>query len=111
MTFYAVLRLVPDAIADERLNVGVVVFRDGVVRWRFLSVFRYPGISEGMVAAVREFMADPPMEEDEVRRICGHWFNCIQLSEPRASMEDIDVLLDDVVVQYLDRGILATANR
>ena len=110
MTYYAVLRLVPDTLADERLNVGVVVFSNGVVRWRFLNVFRYPGVKDELVAVVREFMNDPPNEEDAVRRICGHWHNCMQLSEPRASVLDLDLLLNDVANLYLDHGILAKAN-
>lgn len=34
---YSVIQYVPDAIANERINIGVLVFDEQVVRVKFLS--------------------------------------------------------------------------
>ena len=36
-TFYSVIQFVPDPVADERMNAGVVVFGNGRILVRFVE--------------------------------------------------------------------------
>jgi hypothetical protein len=115
-SFYSVVQYLPDPIADERINVGVVVFGGGDVRSRFLRDWhRVRLFRGGDIGFLREFADQfsqkqevidvtgvrPRINEERVRAMAGRWTNCIQLSEPRASLLAPDALLDDVSLRFL----------
>lgn len=118
-TYYTVVRYVPDPVADERINIGVMVWGDGRIRSRFLSNWqrvRNFGIPD--VSFVRDFarrMADaesdqlalphgmgaPRFDESALERAIETWAGAIQFSTKRASLRDPETVLKDVSERFL----------
>lgn len=115
--YYTVVQFVPDPIADERVNIGVIVFSDGQVRSRFLQNWdRVSRFAQEDIGHVREF-ADwvgqasvrsavnsymPPLpglpgpmqlNQDTIHRIAAQWSNAVQFTAPQPSLENQDALL------------------
>jgi hypothetical protein len=118
-TYYTVVRCVPDVVADERVNIGVIVWGDGHIRSRFLSDWRrVQAIGVKDVSFVREFiervsaadanqLALPGLEaeggfsEMTIRRAIDSWAGLIQFSPVRSSLRDPDTVLEDVSRRFL----------
>lgn len=111
---YSIVRYVPDPIADERVNVGVVVFGEGRVLTRFVNRWsRTKTFGGEEVDFLREFareIGEPqrnllafsqPWTDDTLSTVSRRWKNSIQLSEPRASLKDPDSLLAEVAATFL----------
>jgi len=117
---YSVIHYVPNPIADERINIGVIVFNEEIVKvhflhsWerinafatedtRFLQDFAkrmYLASKNGLV-----FPSDNPQsgqtKQERLTNVARDWINSIQFTEPRASLEDIDSVLEDCINTYL----------
>jgi hypothetical protein len=117
-SFYSVVQFVPDPIRDERLNFGVVVFDEDVVRchflrdWARLRTFSKSDVSflrdfaESMQASCRQqpsLLAEqqPTWTPEAIREAAGRWVNSIQMTQPRASTLDADALLPRMSERYL----------
>src|SRR5262245_57810921 len=118
-TFYTVAQCVPDPVADERINFGVIVYGDGQIRSRFVKNWtriRQFGVKD--IRFLRDFVsrieaaeagqetlpAVPGLQrfdEAALQRIIGHWASGIQFTEPRGSLRDPDVVLDDAATRFL----------
>jgi hypothetical protein len=113
---YSVVRYVPDPIADERINVGVVVFGEGMLRTKFIRRWsRLRGFGGGEdTGFLRDFVRDiehaqktlldgasQPWTAETLKRVSARWKNSIQLSEPRASLDSPDDLLRDAARTFL----------
>ncbi len=116
---YSVIQYVPNPIADERINIGVLAFNDQVVRVHFLQNWkRVKQFGNEDVSFLREF-ADR-MEESAARggffledgykdipkhqqiiKVARGWMNSIQFTEPCGSLLDVDRLLEDTAETYL----------
>jgi hypothetical protein len=116
---YSVIQYVPDPIADERINIGVVAFNNNAVRVRFVSNWervRCFGLKdieflknfahqmkneaeEGVLFPCDKFNELP--NQERISKITQGWINSIQLTEPRASLETVDELLEDIANTYL----------
>lgn len=119
---YTIVRYVPDPIADERMNIGVLVFAGDRVRakfaddWRRVQSFGKEGVDflKGFADRMMELIerrdelpglfAGPSMNEAMLRKMISTWERSIQFSEPRASEENPDQLLT-----YLESRFLASA--
>ena len=117
--FYTVLQYVPDPVADERLNFGVLVFGDGKVRARFThSWARVQRFGDGDAAFLREFARDVErhaqgvrtlhqivkpidLSDDAIQRMAREWGDSIHLTPPRASLEQPDALLKRMATRVL----------
>jgi hypothetical protein len=123
--YYTVVHAVPDPVAGEFANIGVVVFGDGEVRTRFLrqwgrvEAFAREDISylqdfaqefereaAATLANVRQqpldpFAAPPTVEEDELRRMAAAWSNAIQFSPIEVAEGDPDLLLVELADIFL----------
>ena len=120
-SFYSVVQCVPDPFADERINIGVVVFGDGRIRSRFLHrwdrVERVAGkeiadFAESFArrfvqasAASQEGEAQQPLtgaaagvriNEARLRRIIGESANSVQFTPIEPSTRDPDHLLEEI---------------
>jgi hypothetical protein len=120
-SFYSVVQFVPDPIRDERMNFGVVVFDDDVVRCQFLRDWgRLSTFSQSDVSFLREFaesmqaaspgqpslLADSPIwTPDAIREAAGRWMNSIQMTQPRASTLDTEALLPRMSERFLPQPI------
>ena len=117
-SFYTVVQYVPDPVADERVNIGVIAFNDGAVVSRFLRNWsRVRQFGEHDMAFLQSFAANisragtpslpipglpgTPLTPESVRKLSGEWIHSVQLTEPRASILDPKDLLDDMATRLL----------
>jgi len=96
---------VPDPVADERVNIGVIAFDSGMIvsqfirRWSRVEAFGGgKDISFLRTFAEKASTWSPPQVEipgieravkvspEEFRRMAGTWINAIQFTEPKASL-------------------------
>jgi Protein of unknown function (DUF3037) len=117
---YSVIQYVPNPIANERINVGVLAFDEETVKVHFLSRWdrvRAFGAIENinflkefarrMGAAVEDgllFPGDAPGEtprHDRLLKVARGRINSIQFTEPHGSLEAVDSLLEDCIKTYL----------
>jgi hypothetical protein len=124
-SFYCIVRYVPDPIADERINVGVVVFGDGALKTRFIRRWtRVRGFGGEETDFIRDFARDVakaqhelfgaesrPWTEETLKHVSSRWTNSIQLSEPRASLKDPESLLREVSATFLRDTTPTTRSR
>lgn len=102
-SYYSIVQYVPDPLADERINVGVVAFDDDRVVSRHLHSWRrvqsFTGHSvDHLRSIVAEILGDD-LSPDEVRKAIAEWDESIQFTRPRASLVDPGTLLDTVYAQ------------
>ncbi len=124
-TYYSVVQYVPDPIADERINVGVVVFGDGQLRARFLHNWervqrfaredidyvkafaeRIEGafavrLPAGGVGPMPGIDGAPGIDETAIRDMIENWGNSIQLSPAQSSLQGPDELVVDMAELFL----------
>jgi hypothetical protein len=111
---YSVVRYVPDPIADERINVGVIVLGDDGARVRFLNRWeRVREFAEGDVKFLKAFARDVQDRQmvlgdvqeawtvEQLRKYAGEWRNTIQITEPRASLKSPADLMDEISRRFL----------
>lgn len=117
--FYMIWLLVPDPIADERVNFGVTVFDDSRIRSQFVSdwsrvemfagesVDFAKGYAENVIKANMRGLLIPsdkprlvPIKKNAIE-ISGKLHNSIQLSRPRGSIGSLEDVLKSTVKQFL----------
>ena len=121
-TRYCVFQYVPDPVAGERVNFGVVVYDESQVLVRFVNRWRRIRSFAGKdVAFLRHFAdrveesADPSilltdigavarLDEALIQRISGKWMHSIQLTEPRVGLLEPKRLLDQISTRFLREG-------
>ena len=117
---YSVIQYVPDPIADERINFGVLAFDDQTVRVEFLHHWdRVRCFSKTDTSFLHDFAkqmresadsgllfpsdkADneiPPHERLESFALES--MNSIQFTQPRASLRDVESLIENVTAKFL----------
>ena len=121
---YSVIQYVPDPIADERINIGLVIFDDERVetvflkRWNRVNCFAMEDIhflrlfEEQMRGAVSEGLVFPGDREngeprhERLLRIATSWMNSIQFTEPSGSLATVDQLLERLPSQLLKEPLI-----
>lgn len=121
---YTVVQYVPDPIADERINVGVISWDDVGIHCRFIADWRrVQAFGTGSLNFVRRFAGKLEMltsaqlrlalehgdgfDAERLEKIVGTWENNIQFTPPRGSLKDARSLLADVVPIFLrERALL-----
>ncbi|BBC24870.1 DUF3037 domain-containing protein [Pseudanabaena sp. ABRG5-3] len=117
---YSVIQYVPNPIADERINIGVLVFDEKIVKVHFLRSWeRVKCFGKEDIKFLRDFADrmkraskkgllfpndDPNNEQsrvDRLRKVSRGWINSIQFTEPRGSLENVDSLFEDTINTYL----------
>jgi Protein of unknown function (DUF3037) len=117
---YSVIQYVPNPIANERINVGVLAFDEETVKVHFLSrwdrvrafgaienIDFLKEVARRMEAAIEDgllFPGDEPGEtprHDRLLKVARGWINSIQFTEPHGSLEAVDSLLEDCIKTYL----------
>jgi hypothetical protein len=116
---YSIIQYVPNPIADERINIGVVAFTDHEVRVQFLANWKrvrnfgmenidfLKDFAERMKETASRGLVFPGDEESEIpkherlTKIARGWMNSIQFTEPRPSLAHVDKLLHDIVEDFL----------
>ena len=118
-TYYSVIQYIPDPLADERINFGVVIYGDGEVRSQFLRDWRrVERFGDGDISFLKDFASrvrrgternidmgfdfeHGPLSEKILEEITGSWINSIQFSTPRASLDSPGNLLPVVAKRFL----------
>ena len=121
---YSVIQYVPDPIADERINIGLVIFDDERVetvflkRWDRVNCFAMEDIhflrlfEEQMRGAVSEGLVFPGDREngqprhERLLHIATSWMNSIQFTEPSGSLANVDQLLERLPSQLLKEPLI-----
>ena len=117
---YSVIQYVPNPIADERINIGVIVFDEEIIKvhflrsWERIKYFGREDIKFLRVFAYRMgqaskngllFPNDDPnngqSRVDRLHKVSRGWINSIQFTEPRGSLENVDSLFEDAINTYL----------
>jgi hypothetical protein len=113
-SFYSVVRYVPDPVADERINVGVVVHGEGRVLTRFVNRWaRVKGFGGEDLGFLKDFAAEldraqremfgteQPWTPEALAKFSKRWTHSIQMTEPRASLKPPADLLNEVASLFL----------
>ncbi len=103
MPRYTVVQFYPDTIADERVNIGVIVFGDGTLRQRWLTDWRRVEQFAGEdVSFLQELIAKVACwDERQLKRAVENWGNMIRFRTPYGGIEPPDVMLEAVAQSYL----------
>lgn len=124
---YTIVQYVPDPIAEERINVGVITWDQERIRCRFLNNWsRVRSFGGEGVDFLRDFAKDIAETTSRQMRLAGvgagehidvprlekmvrEWGRSIQFSAARGSLKDADSLLDDIAPLFLRERILIRA--
>ena len=124
-TFYSIIRAVPDPIAGEFVNIGLVVFGDGKLRTEFISDWRRVeclanedinylqefareferGARETMVGVTwpsfDAFPVEAALSENVLRQMVSEWGNSIQFSPIEVANMAPDEALEELIPIFL----------
>ena len=117
---YSVIQYVPNPIADERINIGVLVFDEKVVKVHFLNnwerlnsfaredtqflhdfAYRMREASKNGLLFPNDDPNNVQSRVERLRKVARGWINSIQFTEPRGSLDNIDSVFEDVISTYL----------
>jgi hypothetical protein len=108
---YSVVQYLPDPLIDERINIGVVAFSGDETRIRFLhswnrvekfALSNIDFVKEFSVQAYQEIPSQLILSEEDkdinlvearFNSIFGNSINCIQFTQPKASLKSLDELV------------------
>jgi DUF3037 family protein len=132
---YVVVQYVPDPIADERINVGVIAYDTNgghAVRAQFLhewsrvrrfggedirflkdfalSVQRAVGVQAAALAAGYEPKGEA-LDRQAIERMAKRWQESIQFTAPRGSLKSADNLLREAVQRFLSESVQIAEKR
>ena len=98
--YYSIVQFVPSRVADERINVAVVVYDDQRLVCRTLHhwgrVRTFAGESVEHVRDSVESMLSSDLEPDDILRSAEAGVSTVQFTRPRASLLPADALLDQI---------------
>jgi hypothetical protein len=116
---YSIIQYVPDPIASERVNLGVLVFDEDEIRVRFLENWKrvYCFGSEN-IEFLRDFAArmnnavddglfvpgEPNTDlspQERLLKISQEWQNVVQITPPRKSLGELEIVLDEIASIFL----------
>ena len=113
-TQFSVIRFVPDAIANESINVGVIAFSGQDVKIQFINSWhRARALGGDKVSYLREFVKDLSTRqenlfgegncwsEESIRSYLGRWHHMVECTALRGSLKPIDHLMPELVSLYL----------
>jgi hypothetical protein len=111
--FYSVIQFVPDPVADERINAGVIVFDGQSVCARFIENWgRLQRFANKDVGFLKKFaheflerceesLLGGQITEQSIREMAATWRGPIQLTPPRGSLLGLEDLLADAEERFL----------
>lgn len=126
-SYFTIVQYVPDPVADERVNIGVIAVSGDRIKGRFVKnwtrIRTFGGedldFLKGFAARVGSWTpAEPPipgldteirLTEDGLREIAGSWSNSIQFTDLRASILPPEQLLNELAGKFLRETARARA--
>ena len=122
-SYYSIVQYVPNPIANERINIGVLIFDEKEIKVKFLENWRrVENFCMGDITFLHEFesqmqqavsqgllfpgdsLSDQPRQE-RLQRVSENWMNSIQFTEPNCSLKPVDKLLEDSIKTYLIKPV------
>lgn len=118
---YSVIQYVPNPIADERINIGIVAFNDQLVKTRFIQSWKRVTCfakHDSDIEFLKDFkckierlaslnllfsdnLEDRSQNLDRLNKVAESWNNSVQFTEPRGSLDDPETLLEDIAEDLL----------
>ena len=116
---YSVVQYVPNPLADERINIGVIAWDERGLSAKFLSNWkRVQSFGREDIGYVREFVAKataalnrdaspdmfktaPLLDVPQLEKMIGTWHHSIQFTSPRTSVKTPEALLGDIRPMFL----------
>lgn len=118
---YRIIQFVPDPLANERVNIGVITYDDHTVyvdvtkHWQRISAFA--GRSTHFVRMVVEELLEAagdqlplpsdnwsrPLNKRAVDEILSKWSHSLQVTEPRGSLKNVADLRSEVSSRFVSR--------
>lgn len=121
-TQFSVIRFVPDVIANESINVGVIAMSGQDVKIQFINSWHRARALGGEKAAyLRDFVKDMSARQEtlfgrgdtwseaSIKEYLGRWRHMVECTELRGSIKPIDQLLPELVSLYLKDARAARA--
>jgi len=121
--FYSVVQYVPDPVAGERINIGVIAVEGTRGACRFVRDWERAGqfgredatflqefarsVETSTAESAQLLTTEPPLNLSALRRMAGRWRNSIQLTEPAPSVLDYRTLIDKIAPVFLKEEPLA----
>jgi len=98
-----IVQYVPDAVTNERINIGVVVVANGTANSLFLSHWnRVKQFAGANIAFLKDIQRDARRwDEATVLRLASQWTGSVQLTEPRFTTLEPEQALFDASRRYL----------
>lgn len=113
-TFFTVIQFVPDPVANERLNAGLIVYTDQVVKfhfshnWKRLERFSNPekveffrDFEQEMANRTKGDAFSACFTKDDLEKMIRKWGNLIQFTTPRGSLLEPEPLLKQILPRFL----------
>lgn len=101
-THYSIVQYVPDAIRDERVNIGVVAFSENQIESQFLTnwqrVKQFGGNERFLKDVARNLSR---IEAGQFASLVNNWTQSVQFTKPAASLLSVEELLIDATRRYL----------
>jgi len=111
---FAVVQFSPDPLAEEKMNIGVVVWDEErarvrfVERWNRLKRFAGPqlGLAKDFVDVFEKDLdrLSGKSVGEEIEKMVGDLNHSVQLTPARGSLESADDLIERLAVRYLPQG-------
>ncbi|MGK7930388.1 MAG: DUF3037 domain-containing protein [Microcystaceae cyanobacterium] len=116
---YSIIQYIPDPIADERINIGVLLFDDYQVKVHFLNSWkRVQNFSGDNIGFLRDFAKRMERSADEgllfpgdqetelpkhqrLLKVAQGWMNSIQFTEPRGSLQPLEDIFEEIITKFL----------
>lgn len=119
ITRYSVVQYVPNPLADERINIGVIAWDERDMSAKFLSNWkRVQSFGHEDIGYVREFVAKastaldrnvpsdlfggtPTLDVSKLEKMIGTWHHSVQFTAPRTSIKNPKLLVQDISPMFL----------
>ncbi len=103
MPHTVVVQYVPDAVVNERINVGVIILHDGRARSLFLENWaRVKHFASANVSFLKDIQRESQSwDEATVRRLAEQWTGSVQFTQPRFTLLPPGEALIDSARRYL----------
>jgi hypothetical protein len=103
--YYSVIRYLPDMIRGEQINIGVVVWDDNTIFFKFLENWERFAVFSGnacTIEVITEIIQElQRMTAEQIIKAAEKWKNSIQFSYPSYSLLGCKNLLDEVTIRFL----------
>lgn len=108
-SFYSIIKYVPDPLAGESINIGVVSFSGNQVLLKFVDNWsrarnlanHEPETAKSVARDLTDQLKAGKLDAERIMKFADAWQNQVQWTSPHASLKSVEDLFQDVVGAYL----------